>query len=69
MSRIADEELFKICLEFWHFFANNVMTKMRNQQNNFQAASIPGLNLPTPTPQAPTLMHAHVYPGILTEVK
>ena len=31
MSRITDDELFKICLDFWHFFANDVMTKMRNQ--------------------------------------
>ena len=29
MSRIQDEELFKICLDFWHFFANDVMTKQR----------------------------------------
>lgn len=27
MSRIPDEELFKICLDFWHFFSGDVMTK------------------------------------------
>ena len=27
MSRIEDEEIFKICLDFWHFFANDVMKK------------------------------------------
>lgn len=27
MSRIPDDELLKICLDFWHFFANDVMLK------------------------------------------
>lgn len=36
MSRIQDEELFKICLDFWHFFANDVMKKqMHYAQQNF----------------------------------
>ena len=36
MSRIPDEELFKICLDYWHFFANDVMKKqMQYAQQNF----------------------------------
>lgn len=48
MSRIEDEELFKICLDFWHFFANDVMRKQTQAANNFQSnfQQIPGLNLP-----------------------
>ena len=48
MSRIPDEELFKICLDFWHFFANDVMKKqMQYAQQNFQhTQQIPGMNLP-----------------------
>jgi len=29
LSKIPEDELFKICLEFWHFFANDVMMKTR----------------------------------------
>ena len=35
MSRIQDEELFKICLDFWHFFSNDIMIKQRQYQQNF----------------------------------
>ena len=27
MSRIPDDELFKICLDFWHFFSKDIMEK------------------------------------------
>ena len=29
LSRIPEDELFKICLEFWHFFAYNTMLKTK----------------------------------------
>ena len=29
LMSIKDEELFKICLDFWHFFANDVMVKQQ----------------------------------------
>ena len=72
MSRIQDEELFKICLDFWHFFANDVMKKQTQYAQNFQTSTqIPGMNIPVASQaqQAPSLMHAHVYPQILAEVK
>ena len=74
MSRIQDEELFKICLDFWHFFAKDVMEKQRKCAQAFLQTNhqIPGLNLPAVQQQpnqAPSLMHAHVYPQILTELK
>lgn len=33
LSRIPEEELFKIILEFWHFFANDTLKKTRSQQS------------------------------------
>ena len=27
MSRIPDDELFKICLDFWHFFTYDILQK------------------------------------------
>ena len=35
MSRIQDEELFKICLDYWHFFAQDIMNKQRQYSMNF----------------------------------
>jgi len=29
MSNIPEEELFKICLEFWHWFCNDLMMKVK----------------------------------------
>jgi len=72
MSRIPDEELFKICLDFWHFFSGDVMTKQQRQAQSlhFGAMAIPGLNLAGVQHQtAPSLLHAHVYPEVLREVK
>jgi len=31
LTNIQEEELFKICLEFWHWFAQNVMNKTKGQ--------------------------------------
>jgi len=70
MSRIPEDELFKICLDFWHFFSNDIMQKQRNHSGVMRPSSIPGLNLPQQqAAMAPSLMHAHIYPEILTEVK
>lgn len=43
MSRIPDYELFKICLDFWHFFAQDVMTKRRAHAQTGMGTQIPGL--------------------------
>lgn len=32
LSRIPEDELFKICLDFWFFFCYNVMMKTRGNQ-------------------------------------
>lgn len=32
LSRIPEDELFKICLEFWHFFCYNTMIKTKGNQ-------------------------------------
>lgn len=29
LSLVQEEELFKICLEFWHWFSNDVMMKTK----------------------------------------
>lgn len=32
LSNIPEDELFKICLDFWHVFCNNVMMKVKGDQ-------------------------------------
>ena len=32
LSRINEEELFKICLEFWHFFALDTLNKTKGMK-------------------------------------
>ncbi len=32
LSNIPEDELFKICLDFWHFFCYNVMMKTKGNQ-------------------------------------
>lgn len=32
LTSVEEEELFKICLELWHWFSNNVMIKLRGDQ-------------------------------------
>ena len=82
MSRIPEEELFKICLEFWHFFSQNVYDKQRQAQNQngfsngngmVQGMDFGGLinnqqNL-LQTGAGLSMMHEAVYPEILHEVK
>jgi hypothetical protein len=29
LSNVPEEELFKICVSFWHFFSHDVLTKTR----------------------------------------
>lgn len=29
LSDITEDELFKICLDFWHFFCYNIMMKTK----------------------------------------
>lgn len=31
LTSVQEEELYKICLEFWHWFSNDVMMKTRGQ--------------------------------------
>ena len=35
MSRIPDDELFKICLDFWHFFSKDIMEKQQRQAQSY----------------------------------
>lgn len=32
LTSVPEDELFKICLEFWHWFSNDVMMKTRGHQ-------------------------------------
>lgn len=32
MSRIPEDELFKICLDFWHFLTYNILMKTKGNQ-------------------------------------
>ena len=45
LSRIPEEELFKIILEFWHWFANDTLQKTKGAQQNNQGITIPGMDL------------------------
>ena len=44
LTSVDEEELFKICLEFWHWFSNNVMTKLRGDQSSQAVPQIPGMD-------------------------
>lgn len=45
LTNIQEEELFKICLEFWHWFAHDVMNKTKGQ-HFFVGSEIPIPNVP-----------------------
>jgi hypothetical protein len=32
LSEVQEDELFKICLDFWHFFSLNIMDKTKGTQ-------------------------------------
>ncbi len=32
LSYIPEDELFKICLDFWHFLTYNIMIKLKGDQ-------------------------------------
>jgi hypothetical protein len=68
LSNVPEDELFKISMTFWHFFANDVMLKTRPL--HIVNAEIPAdnnldfSNFTTQFTQQPkiTLMHREVYP-------
>jgi hypothetical protein len=45
LSRIPEDELFKICLEFWNFFAQDTLNKTVGARNQQAENLIPGMNL------------------------
>jgi len=46
LTQIPEEELFKICLEFWHWFSNNVMMKIKGSHffAGQEIPQIPGMD-------------------------
>ena len=43
-SNIPEEELFKICLEFWYFFTMDILQKTKKNIFNGTPNQIPGMN-------------------------
>jgi hypothetical protein len=41
MSNVPEDELFKICLDFWHFLSVDIM---QNPRNNKEQAAVVGMN-------------------------
>lgn len=78
LSNIPEDELFKISMNFWHFFANDVLSKTkpislvmnRTQEIPFDN-NLDFSNFSTQFTQANklTLMHHQVYPAILRDIK
>ena len=56
---MPEDELFKICLDFWHFFTYDILMKAKGNQyyDNFSGLNFGGLNN--------SFMHCQVYPLIL----
>ena len=68
MSRVPEEELFKICLEFWKFFARDVMEKkLASQQGVGGYTSVPRMFVGAQP--VISFLAQEIYPGILSEVK
>lgn len=64
LSRIPEDELFKICLDFWHFFSYNVMMKTRGNQ---YFDNVGGMNFGVLLNNS--FMHYQVYPKIMEQVR
>ncbi len=77
LSNVPEDELFKINMNFWHFFASDVLSKTRPITLGHQGAEIAHIdnnldfsNFSTQFSQIKvTLMHQQVYPQILRDVK
>lgn len=76
LSNIEDDELVKICLDFWHFFTMDILKKTRAQifdQNNRQdSMTKTGMNLNYGQFQNGILnsfMHTQIYPAIMEELR
>jgi exportin-1 len=69
LSRVPEEELFKICLEFWHFFCLNTMMKVRGNQFFGGQGAIYGLESTSSTLMPNSFLHFNVYPQILESVR
>lgn len=64
LSYVTEDELFKICLDFWHFFSLDIYTKLK--ENNL-LHNVNGMNLQILGNQS--FMHSQVYHNILDDVK
>ena len=77
LSHIPEDELFKICLDFWHFFCYNVMVKIKGEQY-FSAVDPNGIpnyngvhftNMNFGNILQSSFMHNQVYPAILQHIR
>ena len=66
LSNIPEDELFKISLDFWHFFCYNVMLKTKGQQY-YDTYTYAGMNLGQLLNTS--FLHCQVYPAILDNVR
>jgi len=46
LTNVPEEELFKICIEFWHWFCNDSMMKTRGSalRKNAEVPKIAGMD-------------------------
>jgi exportin-1 len=75
LSNIPEDELFKICMNFWHFFSHDVMIKtkppMQFNHGSPGDGNLDFSNFATQmaTQTKVTMMHQQVYPAVLKDVK
>lgn len=75
LSMIPEEELFKICIEFWHWLTHDVMMKMRGHQFfDPKVLSVPGLDFSSAPSNAignkgNTFLHQNVYKDIFNQLR
>jgi exportin-1 len=60
---VPEDELFKICLDFWHFLSVDIMNSPRNNQ----AAAVMGMNFFQPVQGG--YLTQHIYPAVLDQVE
>ena len=66
-SNIPEEELFKICLEFWFFFTYDILQKSKKGMfSSQQMAPVQGMNFDIQNNLLQnSFMHGQIYPKIL----
>lgn len=63
-TNIPEDELFKICLEFWHFWTMDILQKTRSNLFGEQGQqSTPFTDIMS------SFMHAQVYPEVLAQLR